>query len=31
MTLLYGSDLVSGGWDALDNIYEGIGAGFFPI
>ena len=30
MTLLYGSDLVSGGWDALDNIYEGIGAGFFP-
>lgn len=30
MTLMYGSDLVSGGWDALNNIYAGIGNGFFP-
>ena len=29
MTLLYGPDLVSGGWDALENIYTGIGTGFF--
>jgi len=30
MTLVYGSDLVSGGWDALDNIYASMGLDSFP-
>lgn len=30
MTYLYGSDLVGGGWDALDNITAGIGQTIFP-
>lgn len=30
MTLVYGSDLVSGGWDALDNITAIIGSDYFP-